>query len=201
MNKKTLSNYILAFDEINALTAVSYNTASETTEDQTVQVNQIADDILSLLINAYRKGVQAASEMLAYDLTVDVRSMDEVIYLVIDGKTFGDRVADHVLSGDLQGLQTLAESEFHRVYNAAVLDGGHQYQSSVGYGVTKNWYTVMDDKVRETHRYLEGASVSLDEEFWTFDGDHAAYPGGFTKAENNVNCRCTVELHIDAEEE
>lgn len=159
------------------------------------------DDILSLLINAYRKGVQAASEMLAYDLTVDVRSMDEVIYLVIDGKTFEDRVADHVLSGDLQGLQTLAESEFHRVYNAAVLDGGHQYQSSVGYGVTKNWYTVMDDKVRETHRYLEGASVSLDEEFWTFDGDHAAYPGGFTKAENNVNCRCTVELHIDAEEE
>ncbi len=145
MNKKTLSNYILAFDEINALTAVSYNTASETTEDQTVQVNQIADDILSLLINAYRKGVQAASEMLAYDLTVDVRSMDEVIYLVIDGKTFEDRVADHVLSGDLQGLQTLAESEFH--------------------------------------------------------GDHAAYPGGFTKAENNVNCRCTVELHIDAEEE
>lgn len=158
-------------------------------------------DILSLLINAYRKGVQAASEMLAYDLTVDVRSMDEVIYLVIDDKTFEDRVADHVLSGDLQGLQTLAESEFHRVYNAAVLDGGHQYQSSVGYGVTKNWYTVMDDKVRETHRYLEGASVSLDEEFWTFDGDHAAYPGGFTKAENNVNCRCTVELHIDAEEE
>lgn len=116
-------------------------------------------------------------------------------------KTFEDRVADHVLTGDLQGLQTLAESEFHRVYNAAVLDGGHQYQSSVGYGVTKNWYTVMDDKVRETHRYLEGASVSLDEEFWTFDGDHAAYPGGFTKAENNVNCRCTVELHIDAEEE
>lgn len=201
MNKQTLSNYILAFDEINALTVVSYNTASETTEDQTVQVSQIADDILSLLINAYRKGVQAASEMLAYDLTVDVRSMDEVIYLVIDDKTFEDRVADHVLSGDLQGLQTLAESEFHRVYNAAVLDGGHQYQSSVGYGVTKNWYTVMDDKVRETHRYLEGASVSLDEEFWTFDGDHAAYPGGFTKAENNVNCRCTVELHIDAEEE
>ena len=146
MNKKTLSNYILAFDEINALTAVSYNTASETTEDQTVQVSQIADDILSLLINAYRKGVQAASEMLAYDLTVDVRSMDEVIYLVIDGKTFEDRVADHVLSGDLQGLQTLAESEFHRVYNAAVLDGGHQYQSSVGYGVTKNWYTVMDER-------------------------------------------------------
>lgn len=58
---------------------------------------------MSLLINAYRKGVQAASEMLAYDLTVDVRSMDEVIYLVIDGKTFEDRVADHVLSRRFTG--------------------------------------------------------------------------------------------------
>ncbi len=201
MKKETLSKYILAFDEINALTAVSYNIAFKTTEDQTVQANRIADDILSLLINAYRKGIQAAAEMLVYDLTVDVTNMNKTIYFEIDGKTFEDRVADHVLLGDLQGLQTLAESEFHRVYNAAILDGGHQYQSSVGYGVTKNWYTVMDDKVRETHRYLEGASVSLDEEFWTFDGDHAAYPGGFTKAENNVNCRCTVELHIDAEEE
>lgn len=199
MKKETLSNYILAFDEINALTAVSYNIASETTEDKTSKVNQIADDILSLLINAYRKGVKAASDMLAYDLTVDVKSMDEVIYLVIDGKTFEDRIADHVLTDDLQGLQTLAESEFHRVYNAAVLDGGHQYQAEVGYGVTKTWYTVMDNKVRETHRYLEGASVAIDEEFWTFDGDHAAYPGGFNKASNNVNCRCTVELHIDGE--
>lgn len=199
MKKETLSNYILAFDEINALTAVSYHTASETTEDKTDQVNQIVDDVLSLLINAYRKGMKAASDMLAYDLTVDVNNMDEIIYMVIDGKTFEDRIADHVLNGDLEGLQTLTESEFHRVYNAAVLDGGHQYKAEVGYGVTKNWYTVMDNRVRETHRYLEGASVDIDEEFWTFDGDHAAYPGGFTKASNNVNCRCTVELHIDAE--
>ena len=39
--------------------------------------------------------------------------------------------------------------------------------------------------------------VPLEEEFFTFDGDHAAYPGGFTKAENNVNCRCIVRLTVD----
>ena len=59
----------------------------------------------------------------------------------------------------------------------------------------------MDDKVRETHRYLEGASVSLDEEFWTFDGDHAAYPGGVTKAVIIVLFGVNGDLHIDAEEE
>ena len=80
MKKETLSKYILAFDEINALTAVSYNIAFKTTEDQTVQANQIADDILSLLINAYRKGIQVAAEMLVYDLTVDVTNMNKTIY-------------------------------------------------------------------------------------------------------------------------
>lgn len=47
-----------------------------------------------------------------------------------------------------------------------------------------------DDKVRDTHDYLEGMSVGIDEEFYTYDGDHALYPGGFENAQNNVNCRC-----------
>lgn len=34
-----------------------------------------------------------------------------------------------------------------------------------------------DNLVRETHKYLEGQSVPLEEEFFTYDGDHAPYPG------------------------
>ena len=162
MNKKTLSNYILAFDEINALTAVSYNTASETTEDQTVQVSQIADDILSLLINAYRKGVQAASEMLAYDLTVDVRSMDEVIYLVIDGKTFEDRVADHVLSGDLQGLQTLAESEFHTMADNLVQ--AKDYTDKVHQEITTEYGTKLDQTSKNFNLSVNSLSDRVTEQ-------------------------------------
>ena len=83
-------------------------------------------------------------------------------------------------------------ADFDEVY-----DGGRDYIDNGGFGVSKNWITVRDDKVRETHSYLEGQSVPLEEEFFTFDGDHAAYPGGFTKAENNVNCRCIVRLTTD----
>ena len=62
------------------------------------------------------------------------------------------------------------------------------------FGVTKTWGTMLDESVRETHSYLESVSVPLEEEFFTFDGDHAPYPGLFQKAENNVNCRCFVIL-------
>ena len=152
------------------------------------------DDVLSFLINAYALGIRNAGIMLDHELSVNVDKMQDAIYLVIEGKTFADRVADHVGGNDLGGLKNLVESEYHRVYNAAVYDGGRDYIDNGGFGVSKNWITVRDDKVRETHSYLEGQSVPLEEEFFTFDGDHAAYPGGFTKAENNANCRCVVRL-------
>jgi hypothetical protein len=56
---------------------------------------------------------------------------------------------------------------------------------------------MMDEKVRDTHKYLEGMTVALDEEFYTYDGDHAPAPHGFTKVENNANCRCVVTLKLD----
>lgn len=185
-----VKNYIEAFDELNVLTSTSFQLAGG-------DVNRIIDDILSFLIKAYKMGIENTSKMLSHDLQVNVDQMREAIYERIGGLTFEDRVAIHVMENDLQALQRLAESEFHRVYNIATLDGSYQFQDTVGLGVVKKWYTVNDDKVRETHKYLEGAEIALDEEFWTFDGDHAPYPGGFTLAENNVNCRCVMDMRTD----
>ena len=191
---EVVSSYLTAFDELNVLTSTSYQMAGG---DYSARVNQIVDDVLSFLINAYALGIRNAGIMLDHELSVNVDKMQDAIFMVIEGKTFADRVADHVGGNDLGGLKNLVESEYHRVYNAAVYDGGRDYIDNGGCGVSKNWITVRDDKVRETHSYLEGQSVPLEEEFFTFDGDHAAYPGGFTKAENNVNCRCIVRLTTD----
>ena len=56
----------------------------------------------------------------------------------------------------------------------------------------KTWATMLDDRVRETHEYLEGQTVGMDDDFYTYDGDHAPAPGLFELAENNVNCRCEL---------
>lgn len=191
---KIISSFSTALDELNVLTAASYRTAGGET---VARVDNIADDVLSFLINAYTLGTKNASVMLGYDLTADVQSMLEAIYLVIDGKTFADRIADHVIVNDLTGLQSLVESEYHRVYNTAVQDGATDYVNNGGFGVTKTWQTVLDEKVRDTHRYLESQSVPLEENFYTWDGDYALYPGGFSKAENNCGCRCIVTLAHD----
>lgn len=185
-----MEDYILAFDEINALTAYSYQSLLEDGKD----ASAVVDDVLSILISAYTLGTKDAGNMLNHTIPVDVDSMYEVIFLVIEGETFEDRVMNHIRDNDLRGLQVLVESEFHRVYNASIETGAKWYESDTKTSVTKSWITVGDARVRETHSYLEGASVGLDEHFYTFDGDHAAYPGGFTKASNNVNCRCVIKV-------
>lgn len=197
MSNYSFSNYILAFDEINALTSTSYNTKSDKDKDTDSRVERIADDVLSMLIMAYRWGVEATEDMLGYSASVDTDLMYATIFAVIDGKTFEDRVAAHVRAGDLSGLQTLTESEYHRVYNQAGKDAADDIKSESGLKVTKKWRTVGDNKVRETHEYLEGMEVGLNEDFYTYDGDHASCPGGFTKPENNVHCRCVTEYKID----
>ncbi len=186
-----ISSYTAALDELNLLMATSYYTAEG---DETQRVKKVADDLLSFLVNAYTLGTLNASAMLETELTVNLDEMEEAIFAVIDGKTFEDRVADHVRSDSPGRLVTLAESEYHRVYNQAVNNGGKEFASR-GNWVTKTWYTVGDERVRDTHDYLEGVSVPVGEKFFTFDNDSAAYPGGFAKPENNVNCRCIVLLN------
>lgn len=139
------NSYIEAFDELNVLTTASYYSADNE--------EQIADGVLSFLIQAYRLGITAAGEMLAADLSVDVDSMRDVIYFLIDGKTFEDRVATHVASDNLTGLKLLVESEYQRVFNAAIYDGGEQYQRNTGIRVSKVLMTFPNKFVQKSRNY------------------------------------------------
>lgn len=92
-------------------------------------------------------------------------------------------------------LSRLAETEAHRVLNEAILDSALDYaEKNPEKTVMKTWATMLDDRVRETHDYLEGVTVPADARFYTFDGDSAMAPGGFGKAENNCNCRCVLRI-------
>ena len=188
--EKILKNYLTAFDELNMLTAVSFQKNNNNPE-------KIKDDFLEYLILAYEYGVSAVSEMLKFSIKADVQKMQDAIYQEIAGEIFSDRVEKHIQNQDLSGLQTLAESEFHRVFNRAMQDGAENIASEKGRHITKTWVTAGDDKVRDTHRYLDGMKVSCDEEFYTYDGDSAAVPGAFENAENNVNCRCILLYESD----
>lgn len=179
--------YLTAIDELNVLWQVSLQTAGRNPE-------RVCGDLEGLLILAYREGFRDANGQLEGQEKPSDALMEAAVYAEIDRKNFEDRAREHLASGDAGRLQTLAESEWHRVYHAGMQDAATAYQQRTGRGVLKTWQTMLDDRVRDTHDYLESISVPFDAEFYTFDGDHAPAPGGFTRPENNVNCRCSLRL-------
>lgn len=150
-----------------------------------------------LLEEAYINGTHDAAEQIndllgdrILDDTYDVDRIEEVINLRLkDGKNWRDRLAEHLANGaDVETIMRVAESESERDANTGSLDKAR----ASGYPLTKTWNTMLDDRVRETHSYLEGITVGLDDRFYTDDGDSADAPGGFEKSENNAGCRCSL---------
>lgn len=181
---------LMPYDELNTIT--TYVEVAKRSKDLGITETEMVDDVLDLLILSYVYGCRAANLMLGTSEEPDSDVMQKTIYKKIDDKTFADRIVDHWRNGDFEGIKRVAETETHRLYNAGEIDSAR----SSGLPVTKTWVTMLDDKVRDTHDYLEGMSIGIDDRFYTYDGDSALYPGEFALAENNVNCRCLVELSL-----
>ena len=181
---------ILPFDEINAIIREDYEATAN--YDVNEQTRRITDKLLDILIFAYTTGVSETRKALKVDVEDEIDEMYEIIWANIGGETFEDRVRKHVETGDAGRLGLLAESEAHRVCEDAGYRSAVRASDTYGIQVGKGWETMLDDKVRDTHQYLQSKVVPLGEEFYTYDGDHAQFPGGFTRAENNAGCRCHI---------
>ena len=183
---------LLNFDEVNKYqTFREWLTSMKPSElmDKKKEVRERVGDLLEF---AYMLGYTSASEELGV-IADDVAEflpkdyMDErekEVYRKFDDKDFSERVTEYAEMGDASNILRVAETDGNRVYNAGGLLGAK------GKAKTKTWNTMEDDRVRDTHDYLEQMTVPIDGEFYTYDGDHARYPGDFTKPQNSINCRC-----------
>lgn len=151
------------------------------------------DEILDLLLMAYTFGCEDANEMLYTQIAPTYEEMRKSIYKKVAGKDFVERIDEYAESGTVEDIMRVAETDSHRVYNdASVKTAKEAIQSGKvdGSNLFKTWNTMLDDRVRDTHMYLEGVTIPFDADFYTYDGDHAFEPGGFELPENVIGCRC-----------
>ena len=163
------------------------------------------DEILELLILSYVYGNEAANDMLfgsefleslGFDedrpIPVDADSLNEAVYKRVSDKNWEQRITEYYDSetGTADDVYRVVDTDSHRVYNDAILNVGERSDGTVW----KTWETMLDDRVRDTHEYLQSMRVPINSRFWTFDGDSARYPGDFADPQNNVNCRCRIRL-------
>jgi len=151
-------------------------------------VEGFCDYLEFVLCLVYAYGWKDAEEIVGIVPFVD--GMDTAaVETVIAGKTFRERTVEQIDDLDLEGLLRVIDTEAHRDYNTGVWEA-----AKIGGATEKQWHTMNDGRVRDTHDYLEGVVVGIDDAFYTYDGDSAMFPGGFTLPENNVNCRCWVTV-------
>ena len=187
---------IMAWDELNLLReeAESFVKRSQVKQPTREEVDRFCDYMEFVFCLIYAYGWKDAEEIIGIDLRMGDLD-DKAVNREIAGETFRDRVQnlfeDSVLTPpSVPDLLRIVETESHRDYNAGVYDAGKKS----GVSLKKQWVTMADDRVRDTHEYLEGAVVGLDDRFYTYDGDSALHPGDFENPANNVNCRCVITL-------
>lgn len=191
---------LMPFDELNTFQQMvtEYKTEPLTNDEKERLRDDIEEYIEFLLIEAYTYGnVQAMYDLGLMDEDPESLIKADEMYAEINkevaGKTFRQRI-DERFDDDgstVEDFQRIAETDATRVYNAGVVDGG---KNSGVKGAQKQWITMEDERVRSTHEYLQSMTVPLEDDFYTYDGDHARAPGLFSDPANNVNCRCTLRL-------
>lgn len=200
------------FDELNTirldLGAAVYDMAQGRRFDR----KRCEDIIFDLLTMAYAWGIEKAG--IDFDTPIPInRDMEhDSIYRPTAGKDFAERINEHVDAANeavetggeditniatrlINELAVVGDTEAHRVLNEAMLDAAEVYAAGhPDKTVMKTWVTMNDDRVRDTHWYLEGVTTERNGLFFTYDGDNAQAPGGFMYPENNINCRCTLRF-------
>ena len=207
---------VLNFDELNIIKREQIRDMVEAEiysdlPDRKVDRKRCEDIIFDLLTMAYTYGIDKAGLSLEQNLPVDQDLLRDSVYEATAGETAFERMTAHIdaASPDIEAggpaavdaatklineLTVLIDTEQHRVANEGILDGAHDYQRKhPEQTVMKRWATMLDDRVREPHEWLEGSTVPLDAYFYS-DGDRALAPGGFQSAELNVNCRCELDI-------
>lgn len=170
-------------------------------------IRTVAEYLASEYRTSHKEGVDGL-----IDSSPSEGEVAEAVYTVIDGKDFSDRIHEYVDSmcaAALLGeeaelddaadkvrskLDTLVETDGHRVRSDARQIAGEEL-ASVGFTVTKTWKTMRDEKVRDTHFWLDGKTIPIDGWFETVNG-RALYPGGFGIPEEDCHCRCIIHLEV-----
>jgi hypothetical protein len=178
---------ILPFDELNALSdrlRQQYGSVPLSKTDE----EDVIDELLDLFLLAYAMGNDVTNDNLSSDYEPNLDEVMETVDAEVAGESWRERVKHWFdIGGSVEDIIRIAETESHRIANTSAIKAAKRAGAK-----EKTWVTMMDDRVREQHDWLEGVTIGIDDDFYASDGSHAPAPGMFGVPEQDVNCRCEL---------
>lgn len=147
----------------------------------------LIDEVTDLFIMTYFFGTRDVSEQMGENVEPSVEDARAVIEERFDDKNYIDRLNDYYENGTAADIKRVIDTDTHRIYNAALYDGAKKLGATY-----KTWNCMMLPTSRETHVYLDGATIPIDAEFYSFKGGSTLYPGQWGIAEEDCNCLCSL---------
>lgn len=176
---------IMPFDEISALTAEAEALKSPDRATKKGEVDKYIDEVTDLFVMMYVFGTDEVNDQLKTNLEPDLNEMRAVIEEKFDDKDYRDRIREYMESGTAYDIRRVVETDAHRVYNAALFTGAKKAGAK-----KKTWCTMKDERVRDTHDFLDGVTIGIDDEFYSYKGGSTLYPSQWGIPEEDINCRC-----------
>ena len=178
---------LVPFDELNKFEAALYRYFDGEGKIKSREAYEdMLDEMFDLFLLAYAHGVEVTNLSLSSSYEPTVEEVSDAVNAKVVGKTWRDRMDEYFTNGGtMSDIVRIAETEMHRDANA----GAYNTAKAVG-ATKKTWRTMQDERVRDSHYWLEGVSAPIDGEFYNFKGESTMYPGQWGIAEEDVNCRC-----------
>lgn len=129
-------------------------------------------------------------EILSTNSTDDLIKLQQVIKQgLITGESYNKQIekVKGVFNNSAYKTQRVIRTEGNRNLNA----GAQVERETSGVVKKKRWLATLDSSTRDTHQMLDGQTVGVNERF-SINGDTALYPGNFSSASENINCRCSI---------
>ncbi len=204
--------------------AVKQSTTSEALHAALQSIHGITPEVAKRAVENPISGLTLNSRLQKHRQDVIYGIKQQIGIGLTQGDTYTTmtrRVAGEV-DGDYKKAIRIVRTETHRVREAGFHDAAsdvHKAAQASGYGMTKTWRTMQDERVRPqcrfkrgkhwimvirgpyNHQKMEGVCIPVDQQFDLGGGVMTDAPGQSGVAGQDINCRCFLEYSLKKNEE
>lgn len=197
-NYKTLRNVI--YDVLGESYLDGYYLTAWAVETDTLSklnYSAVPPETITAMIENPISGLTLSQRLEKNRIQIVYKIQEEITQGLVKGETYGTMTKriKGALENDTTKSMRIVRTEAHRVVESAKHDSA-THATKNGVIMMKEWNSSQDERVRSSHKSLDGIKLPMDKNFISKYGSGPA-PGQLGSAREDINCRCFLTYSIE----